>query len=141
MSEANKATARRYLEGILSEGDFDAIGEVVAADYREHDPANEVDTEGVDGVRAEFTMFRSAFDFRFTVEDQLAEDDRVATRFTFRGPHIGEFSGVAATGHEIELTGLVIFRFADGMIQEAWWNWDTLGLLRQIGAIPAEQSA
>jgi steroid delta-isomerase-like uncharacterized protein len=141
MSEPNKATSRRYLESILSDGDFDAIPEVIAADYREHDPANEVDTEGADGVRAEFTMFRSAFDFRLTVEDQLAEDDRVANRWTFRGPHIGEFAGVAGTGKQVEMTGVVIFRFADGMIQEAWWNWDTLGLLRQIGAIPAEQSA
>jgi steroid delta-isomerase-like uncharacterized protein len=141
MSEPNKATSRRYLEGILSDGDFDAIPEVIAADYREHDPANEVDTEGADGVRAEFTMFRSAFDFRLTVEDQLAEDDRVANRWTFRGPHIGEFAGVAGTGKQVEMTGVVIFRFADRMIQEAWWNWDTLGLLRQIGAIPAEQSA
>jgi steroid delta-isomerase-like uncharacterized protein len=141
MSEPNKATSRRYLEGILSDGDFDAIPEVIAADYREHDPANEVDTEGADGVRAEFTMFRSAFDFRLTVEDQLAEDDRVANRWTFRGPHIGEFAGVAGTGKQVEMTGVVIFRFADGMIQEASWNWDTLGLLRQIGAIPAEQSA
>ena len=141
MSEPNKATARRYLEGILSEGDFDAIPEVIAAEYREHDPANEVDTEGADGVRAEFTMFRSAFDFRITVEDQLAEGDRVANRWTFRGPHIGEFAGVAATEKKVVMTGVVIFRFADGKIQEAWWNWDTLGLLRQIGAIPAEQSA
>lgn len=134
MSDANKATARRLLEEILSNGDLDAIGEVVAADYREHDPANEVDTAGPDGMRDEFAMFRSAFGFRFTVEDQIAEGDRVANRWSFRGCHEGEFEGIAPTGRPVEMDGQVIFRFADGMIEEAWWNWDTLGLLSQIEA-------
>lgn len=141
MSEQNKATVRRLLEEILSEGNLDAIGEVVASDYHEHDPANEVDTRGADGMRREFEMFRSGFDFRFTVEDQLAEGDQVATRWSFRGTHTGEFSGVAPTDNQVAMTGITIFCFADGMIQEAWWNWDTMGMMRQIGAIPAERPA
>jgi steroid delta-isomerase-like uncharacterized protein len=141
VSEQNKASARRLFEEILSKGDDNAIGEVVAADYSEHDPANEVDTRGADGMRREFEGYRSAFDFQFTVEDQLAEGDQVATRWRFRGTHAGEFLGIAPTGNQVALTGITIFRFADGMIQEAWWNWDTLGMLRQIGAIPADQPA
>lgn len=141
MSEQNKASARRLFEEILSKGDDNAIGEVVAADYREHDPANEVDTRGADGMRREFEGYRSAFDFQFTVEDQLAEGDQVATRWSFRGTHTGEFLGIAPTGNQVALTGITVFRFGDGMIQEAWWNWDTLGMLRQIGAIPADQPA
>ena len=141
MSEESKATARRLLEEILSEGDFDAIPEVVSGGYREHDPANDVDTEGPDGMREEFEMFRSAFGFRFTVEDQVAERDKVANRWSFRGLHAGEFAGVAPTGNEVQMDGQVIFRFADGMIQEAWWNWDLFGLMQQVGAIPADQPA
>ena len=141
MSDQNKAVARRLLEEILSEDNLDAIPEVVAAGYREHDPANEVDTEGPDGMREEFAMFRSAFGFRFTVEDQIADGDEVANRWSFRGRHAGEFAGVAPTGKDVQMDGQVIFRFADGMIEEAWWNWDTLGLLRQIDAIPAAQPA
>jgi steroid delta-isomerase-like uncharacterized protein len=141
VSEQNKASARRLFEEILSKGDDNAIGEVVAADYSEHDPANEVDTRGADGMRREFEGYRSAFDFQFTVEDQLAEGDQVATRWSFRGTHTGEFLGIAPTGNQVALTGITVFRFGDGMIQEAWWNWDTLGMLRQIGAIPADQPA
>jgi len=141
MSEQNKAIARRFFEEIASQGKLDAIGEVIAADYRDHDPANEEDTRGVDGFRREVEMYRSGFDFAFTVEDQLAEGDEVATRWSWRGTHKGEAMGVAATGNEVTMTGTTIFRFADGKIQEGWWNWDTLGVLRQIGAIPAEQLA
>ena len=139
MSEQNKATARRLFEEILSKGLGDAIAEVVAADYHEHDPANEVDTRGADGMRREFEAYRSAFDpFQFTVEDQLADGDEVATRWSFRGTHAGEFAGIPPTGNEVTLTGITIFRFAGGMIHEGWWNWDTLGLMQQVGAIPAE---
>ena len=134
MSDPNKATARRLLEEILSDGDLDRIGDVVAAGYREHDPANEVDTVGPDGMRDEFAMFRSAFGFRFTVEDQIAEGDQVANRWSFRGRHEGEFDGIAPTGRPVEMDGQVIFRFVDGKIEEAWWNWDTLGLLRLLEA-------
>ncbi len=141
MSEQNKATARRLLEEILSKGQVDAISEVVAEDYHEHDPANAVDTRGADGMRREFETYRSAFGFQFKVEDQLAERDQVATRWSFRGAHTGEFDGIAPTGNDVAMTGITIFSFADGMIQEAWWNWDTLGLMQQIGAIPAEQPA
>jgi steroid delta-isomerase-like uncharacterized protein len=141
MSEQNKATARRFFEEIASQGNLDAIGEVIAADYQDHDPANEEDTRGADGFRQELEMYRSGFDFEFKVEDQLAEGDQVATRWSWRGTHKGEVMGVPATGNQVAITGTTIFRFADGKIQEGWWNWDTLGMMRQIGAIPAEQPA
>ena len=141
MSDQNKATARRLFEEIISEGQLDSVGEVIAADYHEHDPANEVDTRGVDGVREEFEMYRAAFDFEFEVEDQLAEGDEVVTRWRLRGTHTGDFMGIAPTGNQVDFTGMTIMRFGGGKIEEAWWNWDTLGLMRQVGAIPAEQPA
>jgi steroid delta-isomerase-like uncharacterized protein len=141
MSEQNKATARRLFEEIASQGNLDAIGEVIASDYHDHDPANEEDTRGVDAFRREIEMYRSGFDFEFTVEDQLAEGDQVATRWSWRGTHTGEAMRIPATGNQVTITGITIHRFADGKIQEGWWNWDTLGMMQQIGAIPAEQPA
>jgi predicted ester cyclase len=141
MLDHNKAAARRLLEDIISRGDLAEVAEIVSADYHEHDPVNEVDTRGADGMREEFEMFRAAFGLQFKVEDQIAEGDQVASRWSARGTHAGEFMGVAPTGEEIAITGITIFRFADGMIEEGWWNWDTLGMLRRIGAVPAEQPA
>jgi steroid delta-isomerase-like uncharacterized protein len=139
MSEQNKATARRMFEEILSQGNLDAVEEVFAADYHDHDHANEVDTRGQDGVAQEIAGYRSAFpDLQVTVEDQLAEGDRVATRWTTRGTHQGELSGIEPTGNRIEITGTTIHRFTDGKIQEAWWNWNALGMMQQLGAIHTE---
>jgi steroid delta-isomerase-like uncharacterized protein len=97
------------------------------------------DTVGYEAYREEISAYRAAFpDLRYTVEDQLAEGDLVASRWTVRGTHRGELMGIAPTGKEIGLTGITIQRFANGKIAEEWWNWDTLGLMQQLGAIPAE---
>ena len=133
--QLNKATARRWFE-VASRGDLDALGDVLTEDYHDHDPTNEQDVRGVDGARKEINMYRQAFpDFRFTVEDQLAEGDRVATRWTWQGTHSGEFMGAAPTGKEVKLTGMTIHRLRNGKIQEGWFNWDFLGELRQIGVV------
>ena len=142
MSEQNKATARRALEEIETQGDIEAIKEVFTPDYRGHDPVNEEDTRGHEGLLEEASAYRAAFpDLRYTVEDQLAEGDMVASRWTARGTHRGELMGIAPTGNEFEVTGITIHRFAEGKIQEEWWNWDAMGLMQQLGAIPAEQPA
>jgi steroid delta-isomerase-like uncharacterized protein len=140
MSEQNKAVVRRLFEEIISGGDLDAVDELFTADYHDHDPANEEDTHGREGVKEEVGMYRAALpDLRFSVEDQLAEGDEVATRFSCSGTHEGELMGVPPSGNRVSITGIVIHRLADGNIQEGYFNWDTLGLLRQIGAIPAEE--
>lgn len=140
MSEQNKATARRVFEEIESQGSLDEIEKVFTADYRGHDPVNQEDTRGYDGLREDASMYRVAFpDLRYTIEDQFAEGDLVASRWTARGTHRGELMGIAPSGNEIEVTGITIHRFAEGKITEEWWNWDALGLMQQLGATPAEQ--
>jgi steroid delta-isomerase-like uncharacterized protein len=142
MSEQHKATARRALEEIESGGDIEALTEVFTPDCRNHDPVNDEDTVGYEAYSEEISTYRAAFpDLRYTVEDQLAEGDLVASRWTVRGTHRGELMGIAPTGKEIELRGITIHRFAEGKIAEEWWNWDALGLMQQLGAIPAEQPA
>lgn len=142
MSEQSRAIVRRFFEEVFSQGRLDVIDELFNDDYQDHDPVNEQDTYGPDGVREEMAQYRAGVsDLRFTIEDQLAEGDRVVTRWVSNGTHDGELLGVAPTGRRIEVHGITIHRVADGRIQEGWWNWDVLGLTRQIGAIPAEQPA
>jgi len=141
MSEQSKAIARRFFEDVFWHGRLDAVDELFAVDYQDHDPVNEEDTYGRDGVREEIAAYRAGVsDLRFTIEDQVADGDRVVTRWNARGTHDGELFGVTATGNAIDVHGITIHRLADGRIQEGWWNWDVLGLMRQVGAIGAEQA-
>jgi steroid delta-isomerase-like uncharacterized protein len=142
MSDASKALVRRSLGEVFAEGKFDAIPEIFAPDYVEHDPASAGEVRGHDGIRRDLEPYVNAFsDTQLGVEDQVAEGDRVATRITVRATHVEEFRGIPPTGERIELTGTVIHRVAGGKLAEGWWNWDTLGLLQQLGAIPTEQPA
>jgi steroid delta-isomerase-like uncharacterized protein len=133
--QLNKDTARRFFEEIVGRGDAAAYNEVFTADYHDHDLANEQDMRGADGIREEAAGYRQAFpDFAFTIEDQMAEGDRVTTRWSWRGTHRGDMRGIPATGKEVSMTGTTIFRFKDGKIQEGWWYWDYFKMLQEIGA-------
>ena len=139
MSEQNKMTVRRIFEEIESQGNLAVVDEIFASDFVNHTPLGE--NHGPDGAKHFVNMLRSAFpDLHSTVEDQIAEGDKVATRFTSRGTHRGELQGIPASGNTIQITGIVISRFANGKIVEQWGSPDLLGMMQQIGAIPeAEQ--
>jgi steroid delta-isomerase-like uncharacterized protein len=142
MSEQNKAIVGRYLEEVFAKGHLEAIPELFAADYVEHDPASDEEIRGHEGVRRDLSTYQSAFsDIEITVEDQVAEDDRVATCVTLRGTHVEELFGIPPTGKRVGVTGIVIQRIAEGRLAQGRWNWDTFGLLRQLGALPPEQPA
>ena len=134
MSEQNKAHIRRVIEQIYNRGDLDAVDEVAAGDLVIH--AASQDIHGREGARQYVASLRTGFpDLHFTIEDQIAEGDRVVTRWTARGTHRGEFQGVPPTGREISLTGADIDRIVGGKIVECWANVDELGLMRQLGAL------
>jgi steroid delta-isomerase-like uncharacterized protein len=141
MSQENKAAARKVFEA-FSTGDVDSLDDVVAADAVDHDPQNPRASEGREGLKKQIAMYRDAFpDLRLTVEDQIAEGDKVVSRWTATGTHQSDALGIPATGKSSTVTGIGIDRFEDGMIVEVWGNWDTLGMLQQIGAIPEPQAA
>jgi steroid delta-isomerase-like uncharacterized protein len=141
MSEQNKATVRRYLDEVFAQGSLDLIPTLFDPDYVEHDPASEGEIRGHEGVRRDLSVYQSAFsDLTIAVESQIAEGDQVATRVTFRATHVEEFFGIPPTGSRVTVSGSVMQRLADGKLVEGWWNWDTLGLLQQLGAVPAAQS-
>ncbi|MEU5421464.1 ester cyclase [Streptomyces sp. NPDC001407] len=134
--QLNKATARRFFEDIAVGGDLGLIDELFAADYRDHDIGKETDTTiGSDVMKDDVTNWRAAFDFHFALHGQLAEGDQVATSWTWRGTHTGEFMGLAPTGRDVEMTGVTVFAFSDGRIQEGWWTYDLMRLARQLGLV------
>jgi steroid delta-isomerase-like uncharacterized protein len=141
MSETNKTVSRRLTEEAFNQGKYDVIEELVALTFVNHDPATG-DTKGPEGARELIEGYRSAFpDLKITIEEQIAEGDLVATRWTGTGTHKGELMGIAPTGKETTVTGLTIEKVKDGKIVESWSNGDTLGLMRQLGAVPALATA
>jgi len=136
MSEENKAIVRRSYEELWSKGNLDVVDELYAADFVLHDPA-QPGIRGPEGYKQIVITNRTAFpDLNVKVEDQLAEGDKVATRWTTTGTHQGEFAGIPATGKRGGVTGTTIARVVGGKIVEERSNWDTLGLLQQLGVIP-----
>ena len=139
MSEANKTIFRRYFEDVLNAGNLDLIDDLIALDYVSHYPTGYDFGGGPDDVKQIVTTVRTGFpNVHFTVEDVLAESDRVVGRWTFRGTHQGDFMGIPASGNDVSVMGIVIHRIVDGKIAEAWFVWDALGLMHQIGADTAE---
>jgi steroid delta-isomerase-like uncharacterized protein len=138
MSVVNKATVRRFLEEAFGQGKTEVVDEVLDPDFVCHDPNSETgEIRGADTVKGEVGYFHNAFpDFRWTVEDQVAEGDKVTTRYTLSGTHEGEFFGVPASGRRVEVSGINIDRFEGGKLVEEWASYDLLGAMRQMGAIP-----
>jgi predicted ester cyclase len=136
-SEANKAAVRDCFEN-ASRGNFDALHEVVSPRYVLHPE----EVRGVEGLAELVQGYRSALaDLRVTIEHQFADGDYVATRSTIRGRHEGELMGVAPTGREVAFSSLTISRCRDGRIEEEWELADTIGLMRQVGALPEKARA
>lgn len=134
--EESKEIVRR-LDAIW-QGDLEIVDELVAEDFFNHNPLVPDAPPGPDGFKQNVSALRTAFpDIDFATEDIIAEDDKVVFRTVGRGTHEGELMGVEPTGREVELSGIVIFRIEDGQIVERWAQFDTMGMLRQIGALPA----
>jgi len=136
-----KGIARRLTEEPWT-GNFDLIDELVAPGYVGYDPAEPEPIRGPAGAKANFEKYLAGFsNGRVTVDDQVAEGDKVVTRWTGRGTHDGEIAGIAPTGKDVTVSGLTISRFENGMLVEDHTVWDALGMLVQLGAVPAPTSA
>lgn len=134
-TEENKALLRRLYEEVWNQGNMATVDELLATDYVLHDPAHLVC--GPEGFKAYVSAFRAAFpDLHAIVEDQIAEENMAAMRFTARGTHKGELQGIPPTGKQVILSGINIQRIANGKIVENWVSLDALGMLQQLGVIP-----
>jgi steroid delta-isomerase-like uncharacterized protein len=139
-TEGSKEVARRYYETVLNDGDVGALDDLAVADYEEHDPLPGQGT-GRAGLEDRVRMLRSAFAPHFTIEDMIAEGDRVVVRWRNDGTHVGEFMGMPATGGTFSIAGVDIHRIRDGKLAEHWHVVDQLAMLQQLGFIPAPDGA
>ena len=138
MSEENKALIQRWFEEVWNKGRAEAIDEMLAQDVSIYGLSDDKDSpmRGTSVFKAFHQNFRNAFpDIVVTVEDMLAEDDKVAARCLVRSTHLGDGLGIAPTQKPVELTGILIVRIEDGKIVESWNNFDFLSLHRQLGTI------
>ena len=138
-AEENKENARRLLEEAFGQGKTEVLDEVLDPNFVCWDPNSEAgEIRGAETFRGEIEYFRNAVpDLTYTVEDQVAEGERVVTRWRAAGTHEGEFFGVPGTGKRIEMSGIQIDRFDEnGKMVEEWPEYDLLGVMRQMGAIP-----
>ena len=137
MSEENKAITRHAIEEVWNKHNLAAIDEIYAPDAVNHTLPPGL-PKGVEGNKAFTNMFLSAFpDTKMTVEQQIAEGDKVATRWIAQGTHKGELMGIPATGKQVTVTGISIERIAGGRIVETWDEFDQMGMMQQLGVIPA----
>lgn len=135
-TEANKALMRRFYEEFWCRGNADAVDELVSPAYVDHQLPSGW-PKGPDGLKMLVREWRTGFpDMSETIDDMIAEGDRVVGRFTLTGTHRGPFFGIEPTGRRLEITGIDIVRFEDGRIAEWWYSEDTLGILRQLGQLP-----
>ena len=138
----NHETTMRRLYELISAGDIDGFGEHVADGFVEHEelPGLEPSKEGVKQL---FHMYRAAFpDMRMEPEDVLVSGDKAVARVRVTGTHRGEFLEMPATGRRIDVPVIDIMRFGDdGLVREHWGLFDSLGMMQQLGAIPAPAPA
>lgn len=138
MSEQNKTLVRRGIEEVYNRGNLAVVDEVAARDFVIHLPSEEI--HGPEGAKQYVAALRSAFpDLHIAIEDQIAEGDKVVTRWTASATHTGAFQGIPPTGKRGSMTGIDIDRIADGKVVECWVNSDDLGLLQQLGVIPTPE--
>jgi len=146
--ESNKALVRRNFEVIWSQCDLDAADEIIAPEYIGHIATLPEVVRGVEAFKQVVMLFHfrgveafkqvvmlfhfSAPDIRFEIQDQLAEGDKVATRWTGRGTHKGEFMGIAPSGQRLSVTGMSFHRIKNDRIHESWDDWDALSMLRHM---------
>lgn len=140
--EQNKALVRRMVEEIFNRGNIGRADEFLAPDFVEHEELPPGMPSGREGVTQLTAMLRRAFpDFKATIDDMVAEGDKVVLRMTWRGTHKGEFMGVPPTGKSVSFGVIDIIRVAGGKLAEHWGQMDSMGLMQQLGAIPAPGDA
>jgi steroid delta-isomerase-like uncharacterized protein len=136
-TEENKATFRRFFEEMWNRGNLAVIDELVSSNHVFHEPNSPEPIRGPEGFKQYVKMNRHAYpDVHVTIEDLIAEGDKVTNRFTFTGTQTGDLLGIPPTGKRVTVTAIVISHFVAGKFMESWINSDGLGMLQQLGVIP-----
>ncbi len=133
--DSSKDLVRRIYEEALNKRDLEVLDELVAENYIENDPLPGQGT-GRDGMKDRYRMLVQALDPQFTIEDVIAEGDRVAVRWSNSGSHVGELFGIPPTGRSFSIAGVDIYRLQGGTVVEHWDVVDMYGLMMQLGLLP-----
>jgi steroid delta-isomerase-like uncharacterized protein len=142
MSSENKQVVRKLFNDFLSKGNLAVADEIIAANHVHHDPATPDFGKGPEGQKQTISLYRTAFpDLQFKIDQLIEADDFVTTRYTSTGTHKGELRGIAPTNRTIKVEGMAINRISRGRIVETWVIWDALGLMQQLGVVPALEKA
>jgi steroid delta-isomerase-like uncharacterized protein len=137
-TEHNRMIVRSFYEDGFNKGDLDSVRPYIAPRFVSHNPIIGNLLPGYEGYKQLVAIHRKAFpDIRMKIEEMIVNVDRVVVRWSWRGSHHGHFMGVPPSGLQVTVTGMHIFRIAHGKIAESWVNWDTYGLMQQIGHSPA----
>lgn len=138
--EENKAMFRRFIDEVWNNGNLAVADELFAPDA--FTPSAPQLPPGPEGVKVIATLWRTAFpDFHMTIEDLIAEEDKVVARFTETGTHQGEFMGIAPTGRRISITEIGILRLVNNKVAESWYEVDMLSLMQQLGVLPPREES
>ena len=137
-TETNKAVSRRFLEEVFGKGKLNVLDEIIAKDHVNSGPGTLPGLPtGPEGSKQLVTVYRNAFpDVHFTIDEQIAEGDKVVTRWTGHGTHKGELAGIPPTGKSSTVTGMSVDRIVNGKIVESWGIFDQFGMMQQLGVIP-----
>lgn len=140
MSERNKDIVRRAIEDVYNRGDLDVVDELISEDFVAHTGSQDI--RGKDSMKQYVLELRQAFpDLHLSIDDQVAEGDKVVTRWTATGTHTGPYQGIPPTGKRGSMSGIDIDYVIDGTAVECWTISDDLSLLQQLGVIPVQEPA
>jgi steroid delta-isomerase-like uncharacterized protein len=139
-TEQNKASAHQFIEEVLNQGIMSRINELLAPDFVEHEELPPGVPRDREGVTLLMTMLRSAFpDFKATIDDMIAEGDKVVVRMTWTGTQQGEFMGMPPSGKPMSIGVIDIFRMEKDKLVEHWGLSDTMSMMEQLGEMPAPE--
>jgi steroid delta-isomerase-like uncharacterized protein len=134
----SKAIVRRLYEDVWNKRKLEIVSDLISPSHALHDNNSSGSSVGPEAYRAQIAIFLAAFpDLRFTVEDTVVEKDKVAASWTISGTHKGEFWGVRPTNKKVSMDGITIHHIANGKIIDSYISSDTVGLMRQLGLVPA----
>jgi steroid delta-isomerase-like uncharacterized protein len=140
-TDENKAVVQRWFSDVVSRGDMTSLDEICAVCHPEFEMVRGVvqpAPQGIPGLKDLITSLRTAFpDLSATVEEQVAEGDKVVSRVTMSGTHQGEFMGIPATGKPFTIPGVSIWEVRDGQLISEWVTWDSMSMMQQLGLAPA----
>jgi steroid delta-isomerase-like uncharacterized protein len=140
-SEANKAVIRRIYAEVFNQHNAARIAELYAPDWTYHAPFPAI-APGVAGMTEQMTGVFTAFpDIVFTIQDLLADGDKVITRYLAVGTHRGEMGGIAPTGKRLTHSGITIERLVDGKVAETWEEWSSLTFMQELGLVALPEQA